>query len=72
MLPGECVGTNETDCKDCGEHLRVKVCQSSAGYYIGFDCPRCGPYSRESGYFRHKDAADMSLLTDTWRRRADG
>ena len=62
MLPGECVGgEKETKCTGCGRILPLKVCQSNAGYYIGYNCPNCGPYSRESGYFSLQAAAEAYL-----------
>lgn len=48
-LPGELKGVNGTVC--CGEILELDVERSNAGYYLGYWCSRCGPYSRESGYF---------------------
>ncbi len=60
MLPGETIlsGANP-DC--CGETLPFKVCQSAAGFYIGTFCDNCGPYSRESGYFPTREAAQTAL-----------
>jgi hypothetical protein len=60
-LTGECVNASHTACIECGTELSVKVCASAAGYYIGFFCPNCGPYSRESGYYRSNDEAEMAL-----------
>lgn len=39
-----------TTCEDCGKKLKLQVCHSNAGYYIGAWC-YCGSYSRESGYY---------------------
>jgi hypothetical protein len=36
---------------ECSTTIDLQVLSSAAGYYIGFFCPECGPYSRESGYF---------------------
>lgn len=56
-LPGELRGLDGTTCC-CGEKLELQVCRSAAGYYLGYFCGQCGPYSRETGYFRtRKDAA---------------
>lgn len=60
-LPGECVNDNQTFCIDCGTALSIEVLRSAAGYYIGFCCPECGPYSRESGYYHTQEAADRAL-----------
>lgn len=45
----------------CKEILTLKICQSFAGYYIGRFCPRCGPYSRETGYFENEKDAELEL-----------
>lgn len=70
MLPGECVGLNERHneyyCK-CGRWLRLRVCRSSAGYYLGYTCPEDGPISRETRYLPSLDSADYAL-----RRIRDG
>ena len=67
-LPGECVNSTETVCMECGTTLGLKVLASAAGYYIGFFCPQCGPYSRESGYFRSRGEAETALKTGTFGR----
>lgn len=45
-------------CLDCDCDLPLKVCQSAAGFYAGTWCDNCGPYSRESGYFRTREEAE--------------
>jgi len=60
-LPGECVNSTLTKCMDCGTTLPIKVLRSNAGYYIGFFCPNCGPYSRESEYYKHEHEAKAAL-----------
>jgi ribosomal protein L37AE/L43A len=67
-LPGECVNDVETTCVECGEHMKIQVCRSAAGYYVGFWCDRCGPYSRESGYYPTAEAAQKALDTDNYYR----
>ena len=52
---------HHTVCSDCKEELDYGVQQSNAGYYIGTWCPRCGPYGRESGYFRTREGAETAL-----------
>ena len=42
---------------------RLYVQHSAAGYYLGFFCPQCGPYSRESDYFRKREAANAALAS---------
>lgn len=50
----------------------LKVMQSAAGYYLGRSCTAPDtpyfnePYSRESGYFRTKEAAEKELAI--WAR----
>lgn len=61
-LPGECVNDNQTFCIDCGTPLSIEVLRSAAGYYIGFCCPECGPYSRESGYYPNQEAAEKAMI----------
>jgi hypothetical protein len=46
---------------ECGTTLALQVLSSAAGYYLGFFCPYCGPYSRESGYFRSREEAETAL-----------
>ena len=60
-LPGETVGDNTTICTSCGRKLHLEVLHSAAGYYLGFFCPNCGPYSRESGYYRTREEAAEAL-----------
>jgi len=60
-LPGECVGESTTICHECATELAIDIQKSAAGYYIGFFCPECGPYSRESGYFHNRDEAETVL-----------
>ena len=63
MLPGECAGDGvETlTCTDCHTEMKLDVHMSGAGYYLGFFCERCGPWSRESGYFKTRKAAQKAL-----------
>ena len=60
-LPGECINATQTVCIECGTTLDLEVLCSAAGYYIGFFCPECGPYSRESGYYRSRGEAETAL-----------
>ena len=67
-LPGECVNATRTACYECGTELTIDVCVSAAGYYLGFFCPKCGPYSRESGYFPTREAAQEALNSGCYGR----
>jgi len=61
MLPGETIATGaENPCPVCNTVLVNEVLHSPAGYYIGTQC-KCGPYSRESGYYRTSDIAQWAL-----------
>ena len=60
-LEGELKGICGTECMDCGTWLELQVCRSGAGYYLGYMCDCCGPYSRESGYFPSYDIAKDAL-----------
>ena len=51
----------EIICLDCKRTLPLQVCRSNAGAYIGYWCPKCGPYSRESGYFKSSELAEKEL-----------
>jgi len=59
-LPGETAGLEGATCV-CGAELELSVCRSAAGYYLGYWCDRCGPYSRETGYFRTEGEARREL-----------
>jgi hypothetical protein len=67
-LPGECVNDTETECYVCKRKLKIEVCKSAAGYYIGFYCLNCGPYSRESGYYRTIEEAQKDLDNESYFR----
>ena len=61
MLKNETLGkTHNRSCPDCKEKLENKVLRSAGGYYIGTFC-LCGPYSRESGYYRSPEEAQSDL-----------
>lgn len=69
MLPGETIRTGASPvCEDCGTKLEMQILRSNAGYYVGTAC-RCGPYSRESGYYASHQEAKMALENNTvnWR-----
>ena len=56
MIPGETILSGAVDvCTDCKRKLKMKVCLSAAGYYVGTWCD-CGPYSRETGYMSKLEA----------------
>ena len=71
-IEGELKGTAGARCI-CKRNLELSVCQSGAGYYLGYFCNRCGPYSRESGYFETHVEATCALagLRDTKLRNTN-
>jgi hypothetical protein len=67
-LPGETIGTGASPrCPDCGIMPAMAVHMSAAGYYIGTWC-NCGPYSRESGYYRTREDAERALMVEGYER----
>ena len=67
-LPGECVGDTKAKCWECENEMDIGVYQSAAGFYIGFFCENCGPYSRESGYYPSREHAQSALDSDSYFR----
>jgi hypothetical protein len=67
-LPNECVNDTQTACMECGTALDIQVLCSAAGYYVGFFCPHCGPYSRESGYYSSREEAEVDLSSGCYGR----
>lgn len=68
MLPGETIATGApSTCPDCKLKLELQVLSSAAGFYIGTYC-NCGPYSRESGYYRSFDEAERALKSGQFGR----
>lgn len=69
MLLGETIYSGaDPHCPDCSKKLENEVLKSNAGYYIGTQCC-CGPYSRESHYYRTFELAKHALKTNkvNWR-----
>jgi len=65
MIPGETIASGAPKkCNDCGVTPPIKVHQSAAGYYIGSYC-NCGPYSRESSYFKTREEAELNINNPT-------
>lgn len=68
MLPKETIRSGApATCPDCKVKLTAEVLSSNAGYYIGTRC-KCGPYSRESGYYKSFKIADTNLTNGTYTR----
>lgn len=67
-LPGETIATGAPPrCPDCHVMARIDVYRSGAGFYIGTYCA-CGPYTRESGYYRTREHAQTALETGDYGR----
>lgn len=68
MLPGETIASGApSTCPDCKVKLVPKIMRSAAGHYIGTAC-NCGPYSRESGYYRNLAEAEQALKNGGYER----
>lgn len=51
--------------------LKLEILESAAGFYIGRNCIENGeiqPYSRESGYFGTREAAESALINNEYFR----
>ncbi len=60
-IEGELNGVHGTQC-DCGAELKLDVHMSGGGgYYLGYWCDQCGPWSRESDYFKTRADAEKAL-----------
>jgi hypothetical protein len=64
MIPGETRNT----CLECNATLKLQVCRSRAGFYLGTMCA-CGPYSRESGYYVTEEHAVAAFRKGGWERK---
>lgn len=67
MLPGETIASGApSTCPACKTVLKDEVLKSNL-YYIGTFC-KCGPYSRESGYYATREEAQTALDNNTYYR----
>lgn len=68
VLPKETIARGgDKTCSDCGVTPKLQVCHSQAGYYIGTYCS-CGPYSRESDYYKTRELAEKALAAGGFER----
>lgn len=68
IIKGETIATGASrKCSDCGETPPLEVLRSPAGSYIGTRC-QCGPFSRESGYYKTDEEAKAALNNNTYKR----
>lgn len=66
-MPGETIASGApATCPECGVTPDMKV-YLTCGYYVGTWCD-CGPYSRESGYYRTEEEAEAALRTGEFGR----
>jgi len=71
VKPRETIGLGALKvCEDCGVRLVPKVMFTCA-YYIGTEC-NCGPYSRESEYFKTREEAEAALSSLIYGRMNPG
>lgn len=71
MIEGETVATGApAKCADlgCPGASGPQVLHSGAGFYVGYFCNQCGPYSRESGYYATNEDATAALATEDFGR----
>lgn len=63
-LPSELSGFDGAtcDCRVRNTRLELKLLRSASGHYLGYLCPHCGPWSRETGYYISRNIAKMELL----------
>ena len=68
MLPGETIASGAPPrCEECGTMPKLDVYLSGAGFYIGTYC-QCGPYTRESGYYRTRELAQAAFVSGAYGR----
>lgn len=70
MMNGETIASGAAKvCEGCGVDVltRLAVQRSGAGFYVGTACD-CGPYSRESGYYRTSAEAQAALASGSYGR----
>jgi hypothetical protein len=67
--PETIAGGSPPTCEDCNITPKLSVCHSAAGYYVGTRCD-CGPYSRESGYYKKHEQAEAALASSDFGREA--
>jgi len=67
VMHGETIATGAAGtCPDCKVVLVPKVYETCA-FYVGTWC-NCGPYSRESGYYKTREEAEAALKTGNYGR----
>jgi len=67
-LPGETLKLGAAPvCDGCGVRVVLAVYRSAGGWYVG-TCCNCGPYTRESGYYRTREEAERALKGGSYGR----
>lgn len=68
MLPKETLANGAPrQCPYCRKKPKLDVYSSTAGFYVGTYCD-CGPYSRESEYYRKAEEAREALKSGSYGR----
>ncbi|HZW82066.1 MAG TPA: hypothetical protein VFF14_01415 [Candidatus Deferrimicrobium sp.] len=52
-------------CDECGQDLPLTVLSVNGNHYIGRFCQECGPYSRETEFYKTSDEAEKDLVLYT-------
>ena len=69
MMPGETIATGAPPtCPECKVTVQYSVCMSAAGFYVGTNCD-CGPYTRDSGYYKTRRECAAAMLDGSFDRR---
>ena len=67
VIPGETIATGApATCGECGVTPKLAVLMGGR-YHIGTAC-KCGPYSRESGYYKTRKEAEEALESGEYGR----
>ena len=70
MIRGETIGSGALG-SCCGQEVKMDVCRSAAGYYVGTVCRVCLlPYSRESIYYPTAKVVERHIREASWSKRS--
>jgi hypothetical protein len=48
-------------CEEHEEFLHIRILKSAAGFYIGTQCPICGPWRRMTDYYSSRPEAQKAM-----------
>lgn len=71
-LEGELNGLKLEVICECGVKMPLEVLHSFAGYYLGYACGQCGPYGRETDYYKTRVIAQAELDKIMMGQKIDG